>query len=993
MKGDFTRFTHRPAQQYAGVLMQQGRVQLDADWNEQVELSDQRWRTQTVDTIGACGVPADAPGYLITPDPAGPKGPDLVIGAGRIYVDGLLHELAKETRYLNQLDLPAPFNLPTTEGTRTDLIYLDVWRRHITAVEDTELLEPALGGPDTATRLQTVAQVRFLPDVDKLRCGEDPTAWKELVKPSGARLTATAVTPAAPGDPCLPEPADGIRGLENRLYRVEIFKGGTLAEATFVWSRDNGSVVTAVKQFLPGPANQVEVHSLGRDPATGFRRDDMVEVLSDATELAGIPGTIARVVDVDTAQRLLSLSVDASAHDTQPSCRVRRWDQPGEPIAAAAGDVQLDPGIQVKLTGGPFRTGDFWLIPARAVTGEIEKLNNAPPRGIDHHFCRLALVTWKVDSKGAVTATVTDCRRRFPPLTEVEEEGCCTVTVGDGITSTGAFKDIQKAVDSLESGGQVCVRPGTYRLDQTLEVTKKEVVLAGCGGVPEVVAPDGAVALRVRDADNVRVESLRLTADAPEGAVRVEQSNGFELRGCEVTNRAAESAGAVFVDGGADLEVAGCRLAGQPALSLRAERARVEGNHLLRGGLWLRDGSAEVTVADNRIEGGQGPGVALGGLAAGEQPSTTASGVVRTTVAGNRILAMGGSGVATVDITGDQPLTGARELLIAGNRIRGCAGRPADPGFDPEAAGGIVLRDVAGVRVAGNLVVGNGGDELAACGIFVHTCQGLTIEDNTVAGNGPGAAPDPATAYQAGIVAMLVADGLDGEPAAAITGNQVATPLGPALLVAGVGDVSVTGNTLASDGLAAQPFATARLGGAVCILDAGAAAPLSEAAVSFAAPVKLHLEACPVEGGALASPALAAAAGPPGGRVLFAGNQVRLRLADAEPEPPSAAVAVICLDDAAVLGNQLLVEIADGLLLTGLLAAAPTLRTSDNRLTETPCRALVSCLSAGLHNTAVGNQATHCILVTGTEVVDLGNLVQLTGNCATILNAVSPERS
>ena len=63
MKGDFTRFTHRPARQYAGVLMQQGRVQLDADWNEQVELSDQRWRTQTVDTIGACGVPADAPGY------------------------------------------------------------------------------------------------------------------------------------------------------------------------------------------------------------------------------------------------------------------------------------------------------------------------------------------------------------------------------------------------------------------------------------------------------------------------------------------------------------------------------------------------------------------------------------------------------------------------------------------------------------------------------------------------------------------------------------------------------------------------------------------------------------------------------------------------------------------------------------------------------------------------------------------------------------------
>jgi hypothetical protein len=993
MKGDFTRFTHRPARQYAGVLMQQGRVQLDADWNEQVELSDQRWRTQTIDTIGACGVPADAPGYEIEFDPAGPKGPDLAIKSGRIYVDGLLQELAADTHYLDQPDLPEPFDLPAKQGRRTDLVYLDVWRRHITAVEDPDLLEPALGGPDTATRLQTVAQVRFLPGVDdKLRCGGDLTAWNDLVAPSGARLTAEAVAPTDSGDPCLPVPASGIRGLANRLYRVEIFEGGSLADATFVWSRDNGSVVTAVEKFITGPANQVQVKSLGRDPATGFRREDMVEVLSDETELAGIPGTIARVVDVDTANRILSLSVDVSAHEHQAGRRVRRWDQPGNPIKASERKVQLDPGIRVELTGGPFRTGDFWLIPARAVTGKIEEFTNAPPRGIDHHFCRLALVHWEIDGKGGVTATVTDCRRRFPPLTEVEE-GCCTVTVGDGVTSTGAFTDIQEAVTSLESGGQVCVRPGTYRLQRTLEITKDGVVLAGCGGVAEVVAPAGAVAVRVRDADNVRVEGLRFTADSPQGAVRVEQSSGFELRGCEVTNPAKGSVGAVFVASGSDLEVAGCRLAGQPALSVRAERARVEGNHLLQGGVWLRDGSTEVIVADNRIEGGRGPGVALGGLAAGEQASTTASGVARATVAGNRILGMGGSGVATVNTTSGQGLTGARELLVAGNRIRGCAGQPADASFDPEAAGGIILRDVAGVRIAGNLVVGNGSDELAACGIFVHTCQGLTIEDNTVAGNGPGPAPDPATAYQAGIVAMLVGDGLGGEPAAAITGNQVATPLGPALLVAGLGEVSVAGNTLASDGLAAQPFTDARLGGAVCILDAGTAAPLSEAAASFAMPVTLHLATCSLEEGDLASPAMAAATGQLGGRVLFAGNQVRLRLANAELEPPSGAVAVISLDDAAVLGNQLLVEIGDGVLLTDLLAAAPTLRTSDNRLTETPCRAQVSCLSYGLQNTAVGNQATHCILVTGTDVAKLGNLVQLNDNCERILEAIFPERS
>ena len=35
MRGDFTRDSFNPAKAYTRVLMQQGRVQLDADWNEQ----------------------------------------------------------------------------------------------------------------------------------------------------------------------------------------------------------------------------------------------------------------------------------------------------------------------------------------------------------------------------------------------------------------------------------------------------------------------------------------------------------------------------------------------------------------------------------------------------------------------------------------------------------------------------------------------------------------------------------------------------------------------------------------------------------------------------------------------------------------------------------------------------------------------------------------------------------------------------------------------
>ena len=38
MKGDFSRRTFDPQKHFSRVLMQQGRVQLDADWNEQAAI-------------------------------------------------------------------------------------------------------------------------------------------------------------------------------------------------------------------------------------------------------------------------------------------------------------------------------------------------------------------------------------------------------------------------------------------------------------------------------------------------------------------------------------------------------------------------------------------------------------------------------------------------------------------------------------------------------------------------------------------------------------------------------------------------------------------------------------------------------------------------------------------------------------------------------------------------------------------------------------------
>ena len=64
--------------------------------------------------------------------------------------------------YLTQPDYPVPA-LELLASNSTCLIYLDVWERLITYVEDDAIREVALGGPDTATRAKIVWQVKAVP--------------------------------------------------------------------------------------------------------------------------------------------------------------------------------------------------------------------------------------------------------------------------------------------------------------------------------------------------------------------------------------------------------------------------------------------------------------------------------------------------------------------------------------------------------------------------------------------------------------------------------------------------------------------------------------------------------------------------------------------------------------------------------------------------------------------------------------------------------------
>ena len=65
MNGDFSRNTFRPRRHHSSVRLQQGRVQVDADWNEQVDIALHRDEVTTRDVIGPAGAPVGSDGFAI----------------------------------------------------------------------------------------------------------------------------------------------------------------------------------------------------------------------------------------------------------------------------------------------------------------------------------------------------------------------------------------------------------------------------------------------------------------------------------------------------------------------------------------------------------------------------------------------------------------------------------------------------------------------------------------------------------------------------------------------------------------------------------------------------------------------------------------------------------------------------------------------------------------------------------------------------------------
>lgn len=375
MKGDFSRVSFNPSHGFTRVNWQQGRMQLDADANEQQAINLHLIRTLAADLIGPHGGPPGS--FAIEADSSIYRG--FRIRPGRYYVDGwpalntgiIAYRPFKE--FPGQPWYPEP---PELEEGRDYIVYLEVWERHVSASEFDRARDPreadamrevALDGPDTASRAQLIWQVkaRAIDTFTPSPSGTDPWPdWLEQIEPAarGTLKAKAAEAPAAGGPPCEVSPRARFRGDSDQLYRVEIRRGGYASTkegaATFVWSRENGAVTFPVDK-IAGP--KVQLAAGWRDARFAIAPGDIVEVAGPVEALQETDAKLLRVIDYDpdSATVTLEATPEVDTDDPRKPVLLRRWDHgeqrgpvDGRPKLADDNALQLIEGRWLTLESG-----------------------------------------------------------------------------------------------------------------------------------------------------------------------------------------------------------------------------------------------------------------------------------------------------------------------------------------------------------------------------------------------------------------------------------------------------------------------------------------------------------------------------------------------------------------------------------------------------------------------------------------------------------------
>jgi hypothetical protein len=637
-------FDVRTPKHWSGLQAQQGRLLSDDDWNEADAIAQDDARHTRAQVIGPAGSPDD--GFKLANPRVTAGAIDFDLSPGTMYTGGLRATLEQPEAFSVQRDwLQQPASERPALGTeRIDLAYLEVWQQPVTAIEDRELQEVALGGPDTSIRIRTMRRVHLRTNVGTESCA---TAWAGLVSSLGglgadneqvssATLTIGYVPNSGPAtDLCSPAAQLGYLGAENQAIRVEIGAGNS-----FLWGFDNASPLYRVQLTTDGGGAQV-LHFLSppRDEAHWPLAQQIVELLPWSAVLpngekiaetsAGFLTRVSASYDPSTQNIKVTPVVpagfgtawqaraDAAALGNAASAffYLRVWNRgadtasppqiaftPGTPV------VLTGTGLQVTFGGAGFRQGDFWIIaarpesPAKVVPWSLETGRIA--EGTRRFYAPLGLIHWRPGGSHSVF----DCRPTFDPLTR--PRGCCvTVSPHSGWEHT---------IDEVAGDDDLCLcfQPGDYTTTRTLVLRNKNVKVHGAGGASRIHGSGIEAVLRFEGCSRVEISDLAIDAGATlrEGktAPRPHLSGAITTTNCDhvaISNVVARCASG-------PVKNASCIsiYSALPASRVLASSARVQGCELIVGanqvGLSIIN-YGHTTIQDNVVHVDPGENAAL----------------------------------------------------------------------------------------------------------------------------------------------------------------------------------------------------------------------------------------------------------------------------------------------------------------------------------------------------------------------------------------------
>ncbi|MBA2559827.1 MAG: hypothetical protein H0V07_08060 [Propionibacteriales bacterium] len=549
---------------------------LDHELNLNYDASVRRDRHFARDAIGSSGVVVGSSAFQVLVS-AAPAPLELTMGAGRMWVDGwaALAPASFDYTLQDQID-------PLPAGGRA-LVYLDVWDQHIQPVEDASIVDPALAPVDTAARTRVGYRVRVAPTT-AATCSE---AWAgiQLAPISTGTMSVSLAGVGPQPNPC--DPPGSAQGLmPDSLLRIEVLAQGSAANARFAWSYDNGAEAVSIRGIA---GNQL---TLEPSASVKFAVGDLIEVgwlarRADRRDSVGLL-TVTNVV-ASAAGDVLTTNNPVVAPAGADGLVARRWD--GETVGAAvltnATRDGNDLGVRFVAGVGTYRPGDWWGARVRESVG-VEVFAGRAPDGTSHSFAPLALVDL------ATRVVLSDCRRTFTPLVDLELGSSCTVVVRPG-------DDLQAAVDSLPpGGGEVCFAAGAYPVLAPILIGKRSNVrLVGVGPATVVSSSTGEIVFHVVDSNEVEVMDMAIRAGRPPKADEGGLNGAITFEGCRgVTVRSTHISvpdGPVRGQTGITARMNGNR---------RPERVTIADNALVLGnwqvGVLVTDGR-DVAIERNRL--------------------------------------------------------------------------------------------------------------------------------------------------------------------------------------------------------------------------------------------------------------------------------------------------------------------------------------------------------------------------------------------------------